>query len=65
MTSTDEDIMVERRDQEVWITLNRPEKLNAITTTMARELRDVFAGLADDASARVVVLRGSGRGFCS
>lgn len=65
MTAPYSDIIVERRGEQVWITLDRPHRLNAITPTMARELRDVFAGLADDDTARVVILRGSGRGFCA
>ena len=58
-------ITVQRRGAEVWITLNRPERRNAITPGMARELLDVFERLMKDDSARVVVLRGSGKGFCA
>lgn len=65
MTPDPPEIVVQRRGSEVWITLNRPDRLNAITPTMANELLSVFESLVEDHSARVVVLRGSGRGFCA
>ncbi|HEY6120455.1 MAG TPA: enoyl-CoA hydratase-related protein, partial [Pyrinomonadaceae bacterium] len=49
----------------VTITLNRPERLNALTFAVYRELTDTFGRLRNDASVRVVVITGSGRGFCS
>lgn len=48
-----------------WLTLNRPESLNAITTEMVTELRDYFGGLAENSEVRIVVLRGAGRAFCA
>ncbi len=47
----------------VTITLNRPEKLNAINFRMHAELQQVCRELADDAEARVVILTGAGRAF--
>jgi enoyl-CoA hydratase/carnithine racemase len=47
------------------ITLNRPERLNALTFAVYRELTDTFASLRDDKDVRVVVITGSGRAFCS
>lgn len=47
----------------VTITLNRPESLNAISATMHREIQDACRELADDASARVVIVTGEGRAF--
>jgi enoyl-CoA hydratase/carnithine racemase len=47
------------------ITLNRPERLNALTFEVYRELTDTFASLRDDNDVRVVVITGSGRAFCS
>ncbi len=47
------------------ITLNRPERLNALTFEVYAELRDTFVALADRDSVRAVLLTGEGRGFCS
>lgn len=47
----------------VTITLNRPEKLNAINFTMHREIQQACRDLQDDAEARVVILTGAGRAF--
>jgi enoyl-CoA hydratase/carnithine racemase len=47
------------------ITLDRPERLNALTFHMYEALRDLFAGLKRDRSVRAVILTGQGRGFCS
>src|SRR5918992_953703 len=47
------------------ITLNRPERLNALTFEVYRELTDTFAALRDENDVRVVVLTGAGRAFCS
>jgi enoyl-CoA hydratase/carnithine racemase len=47
------------------ITLNRPDKLNALTFEAYADLRDLFGQLAHRGDARVVVLRGEGRAFCS
>jgi enoyl-CoA hydratase/carnithine racemase len=58
-------ILVDRADHKVTITMNRPEKLNALNARMCIELRDTFAELKDDPDLRVLVLTGAGRGFCS
>jgi enoyl-CoA hydratase/carnithine racemase len=47
------------------ITLNRPERLNALTFVVYRELTDVFAALKSEPDVRVVVITGAGRAFCS
>ncbi len=47
------------------ITLNRPEKLNAFTETMMRELIDAFDRSDADDSVRAVVVTGAGRAFCA
>ena len=48
-----------------WITLNRPERLNALTFEVYRELTDTFAALRDEREVRAVVITGAGRAFCS
>src|SRR6185437_4744365 len=61
-----ETILVERSAELsglVTITLNRPEKLNAINGAMHRELQHACRDLQDDAAARVVILTGAGRAF--
>ncbi|HAF15993.1 MAG TPA: enoyl-CoA hydratase family protein [Blastocatellia bacterium] len=47
------------------ITLNRPERLNALTFEVYRELTDTFAALRAQEDVRVVVITGAGRAFCS
>jgi enoyl-CoA hydratase/carnithine racemase len=47
------------------ITLNRPERLNALTFEVYRELTDLFAALANETDVHVVVITGAGRAFCS
>ena len=47
------------------ITLNRPERLNALTFDVYEELRDAFRALNGEAGVRAIVLTGAGRGFCS
>ena len=47
------------------ITLNRPDRLNALTFQVYDELRRAFRAIHDDEAVRVVVLTGQGRGFCT
>ncbi|MDT5062741.1 MAG: hypothetical protein QOH63_3200 [Acidobacteriota bacterium] len=49
----------------VWITLDRPEKLNAFAGHMRRDLAEALEHAASDRAARVVVITGAGRGFCA
>jgi enoyl-CoA hydratase/carnithine racemase len=58
-------ISVEVKGGVHWLSLNRPDSLNAINTQMATELRDYFGGLFQDRSCRVVVMRGEGRAYCA
>ena len=48
-----------------WLTLNRPESLNAMSRTMMLELQDYFGKLYTNNDVRVVVMTGAGRGFCA
>jgi enoyl-CoA hydratase/carnithine racemase len=58
--------LYEARDDGVaWITLNRPERLNALTFEVYRELTDTFAALRAEDAVRAVVITGAGRAFCS
>lgn len=47
------------------VTLNRPDRLNAMTVTMFDELEQVARALSDDDEVRVVILTGAGAGFCA
>jgi 2-(1,2-epoxy-1,2-dihydrophenyl)acetyl-CoA isomerase len=60
-----EQIVVERDGAVTRITLNRPDKLNALTQVMSDELVDAFTRLRDDPEVRAVILTGAGRGFCA
>lgn len=57
-------ITLERDDAIVWLTLNRPERLNAMNAEMLSEFSAALECLETDA-AGVVVIRGAGRSFCS
>ena len=66
--SDDQPLLTERRgetDGILWITLNRPEKLNALTFPLLRELREVLFEARFDRSVRCIVITGAGRGFCA
>lgn len=47
------------------LTLNRPERLNAFTNKMVREMIDAFDRIDADDDVRVVIVTGAGRGFCA
>jgi enoyl-CoA hydratase/carnithine racemase len=54
------------RDGEIaWLTLNRPQALNALNAVIVDELHDYFRELYHDRKTRVVVMRGAGRAFCA
>ena len=53
------------RDGIAQITMNRPDKLNAMTSAMVEQLHDALGALGRDREARVVILTGAGRGFCA
>ena len=55
----------ENNDGIATIRLNDPERLNALTFQTYRDLEKITADLADDDTAKVVVLTGTGKGFCS
>ena len=60
-----EQITTEARGDALLLTLNRPEKLNAWTDTMRREMVDAIDRANNDPAIGAVVVTGAGRGFCS
>lgn len=60
---TYETIHVDVEDGIASVVLNRPEKLNAITPLMTKELEKAITAAGDDPQVRVIVLRGEGRSF--
>ncbi len=59
-------ILVERQGRVGWITLNRPQAINAINDTVRQELPAALRAFGEDPEIRVILLRGAGpRGFCA
>jgi enoyl-CoA hydratase len=60
---SDEVVLYETRGPAAWITINRPEKLNALSRAVVDSLAELFARAAGDDEVKVVVLTGAGRAF--
>jgi len=58
-------ILLEKKNNIATLTLNRPEKLNALNPQMFVELVHAFRKVNQDDDIRVLVITGAGRGFCS
>jgi 2-(1,2-epoxy-1,2-dihydrophenyl)acetyl-CoA isomerase len=58
-------ILLDITDSVATITLNRPDKLNAFTAEMHAELKVAMQTIQSDASVRVLMITGAGRGFCA
>ncbi|MBV9840562.1 MAG: enoyl-CoA hydratase/isomerase family protein [Sphingomonadaceae bacterium] len=58
-------VLFERDEGVATITLNAPDRLNAIDSEMGQRLDRAFAEAGSDSEVRVIVLTGAGRGFCS
>ena len=58
-------ILLARADGLATLTLNAPDKLNAVSRKMIAEIKDCWEELAADSSVRAVLLTGAGRGFCA
>lgn len=60
-----ETILYEKEGFVAIATLNRPERLNAINDTLAREFRELLQSVDEDEGVRVLILTGAGRAFCA
>ena len=58
-------LIYELKDRVAYLTLNRPEKRNALGSELVAELTEVFSQIAKDDSAKVVVLKAAGKVFCA
>ena len=61
---SDEPVLYEIQDKVSLVTLNRPEKLNALNSALREALSATLRRADEDAATSVVVLRGAGRSFC-
>lgn len=62
---TYETLLLEREGPILWLTLNRPERLNALNRQMHEDLLAVFNWIIAEDTSSAVVMTGAGRGFCS
>jgi methylglutaconyl-CoA hydratase len=63
---TDNSVLTEKRGQAFWITINRPEKRNALNAEVIAGIADGYRRAHDDGDVRVIVLTGAGdKAFCA
>ncbi|KQP14188.1 enoyl-CoA hydratase [Pseudorhodoferax sp. Leaf267] len=66
MNSSDGELLVERREAVLWLTLNRPERRNALTDAVLLQMAHVVREAGTDPSLRAIVLTGAGeQAFCA
>jgi enoyl-CoA hydratase len=65
MTTERETVLYEKKGHIVHVMLNRPEKLNTLSTQLSSELSDAWAEFDADDDARVAILSGNGGAFCA
>jgi feruloyl-CoA hydratase/lyase len=58
-------VTVEKDDGLTWVTLNRPDKRNAMSPELDREMLDIILSLEGDPETRVLILTGAGDAFCA
>jgi 2-(1,2-epoxy-1,2-dihydrophenyl)acetyl-CoA isomerase len=64
-SASPETVLLRVEDGVAWITLNRPDRLNAFAGDMRDRLHDALDRAATDPDVRVIVITGAGRGFCT
>jgi enoyl-CoA hydratase/carnithine racemase len=65
LTMPNQETLYHAANRVATITLNRPDKLNAWTAVMEREVRSAMSEAEHDENVRVIILTGAGRGFCA
>ena len=60
-----QNVITERQDHIAKITINRPEKINVLTSQAAKDINDALLELEADNEVYVIVIRGAGRAFCA
>ena len=58
-------LLVEKADGLATVTLNRPDKMNALSLELRRAIADTFQGLEEDDGVAVVIVTGAGKAFCA
>ncbi len=58
-------VLIEQQNRVTTLTLNRPERRNALTIELMVELSEAFDAASADPNQRILVLRGAGKAFCS
>lgn len=58
-------VLYETKNRIAYITLNRPDKRNALNHAMVRDLTEAFVHAAEDTNSKVIVLRANGEAFCA
>src|SRR5688572_14673832 len=58
-------LVYEKAEHRATLTLNRPERINALNERLTREFESAMLQAEDDDEVRVIVLQGAGRGFCA
>ncbi len=64
-TSSMPNVLVEERDRSTILTLNRPERRNALTIELLTELTSAVDAAAANKDQRILILRGAGQAFCA
>ena len=64
-TTTYKNVLVEKDRGLTWVTLNRPDKRNAMSPELDAEMLDIILSLEGDADTRVLILTGAGEAFCA
>ena len=59
------DVEFQNENGVLWITLNRPEQMGALTSEMRDQIVDQIWAARDDTAVRALVITGKGKGFCT